>query len=254
MGAGFSLSQNTSEQLASSNVMQNFTGTCDITCKNISSGTTIDINNSTIRGGIHFDQTCSASGQCLYSVAQNAAVDTLFFAKNSAQASNAGSWLDGFFNSDVSTNDSYQNIRQNINQAVKETCKIESLNDVERLTILATNSDISGGIDISQSGSATGTCALQANMVGAAQATGNVQNEAQSGKKVGKKGSKGMLILIILGVLALIIVGVIVFVLVRGKGDPTCANGVKAVKPSRWAKPTCPTTTTARVPVTSASA
>ena len=67
MGLGFSLTRNTSEQLASSNVMQNFTGTCDIKCKNIASGTTIDIQNSTIKGGIRFDQTCSASGKCLYS-------------------------------------------------------------------------------------------------------------------------------------------------------------------------------------------
>ncbi|AQQ73671.1 hypothetical protein [Kurlavirus BKC-1] len=240
MGSGFSLAQNTSEQLASSSVAQNFTGTCDIQCQNIASGTTIDIQDSTIRGGINFTQNCSATGDCLFSTTQNAAIDSMFFAKNSAQAKNAGSWMDGFFNQDVSTNTSYQDIRQSINQNIEDHCKISSLNEVDRLTILATNSDISGGIDISQQGNANGSCAMQANFVGSAQATGSIEQTAQSGKKLGKKSAKGLIILIIVAVIALIIIGVIIFVVVRHKGDPVCPGGAKAVKMSRFSKPTCP--------------
>ncbi|AEA07079.1 conserved hypothetical protein [Lausannevirus] len=240
MGSGFSLAQNTSEQLASSSVAQNFTGTCDIQCQNIASGTTIDIQDSTIRGGINFTQNCSATGDCLFSTTQNAAIDSMFFAKNSAQAKNAGSWMDGFFNQDVSTNTSYQDIRQSINQNIEDHCKISSLNEVDRLTILATNSDISGGIDISQQGNANGSCAMQANFVGSAQATGSIDQSAQSGKKLGKKSGKGLIILIVLAIIALIIIGVIIFVVVRHKGDPICPGGVKAVKMSRFSKPTCP--------------
>ncbi|AHA46082.1 hypothetical protein ISTM_184 [Insectomime virus] len=249
MGSGFSLAQNTSEQLASSSVAQNFTGTCDIECKNIASGTTIDIQDSTIRGGINFTQTCSANGDCLFSTTQNATVDSMFFAKNSAQAKNAGSWMDGFFNEDVATNTSYQDIRQSINQNIEDHCKIDSLNEIDRFTLLATNSDISGGIDISQKNNAQGRCAMQANFVGSAQATGSIEQSAQSGKKLGKKSGKGMIILIVLAVIALIIIGVIIFVVVRHKGDPVCPGGVKAVKMSQFSKPTCPTAVTPTVSV-----
>nr|WRK65133.1 transmembrane domain containing protein [Marseillevirus futianmevirus] len=240
MGSGFSLSQNTAEQLASSSVAQNFTGTCDIQCQNIASGTTIDIQDSTIRGGINFTQSCSATGDCLFSTTQNAAIDSMFFAKNSAQAKNAGSWLSGFLNNDIATNTSYQDIRQDINQSIEDHCKISSLNDIDRLTILATNSDISGGIDISQQGDVNGSCAMQANFVGSATATGSIEQSASSGKKVGKKSGKGMIILIVLAVIAVIVIGVIIFVIFRHKGDPICPGGVKAVKPSRFGKAVCP--------------
>lgn len=244
MGSGFSLSQNTAEQLASSSVAQNFTGTCDITCENVASGTTIDIQNSTIRGGINFTQTCSATGDCLFSTTQNAAIDSMFFAKNSAQAKNAGSWLSGFLNNDIATNTSYQDIRQDINQSIEDHCKISSLNEIDRLTILATNSDISGGIDISQHGDVNGSCAMQANFVGSATATGSIEQESQSGKKVGKWSGKGMIVLIIIAVIALIIIGVIIFVVVRHKGEPKCAGGVQPIKTSRFSKPVCPTPAT----------
>lgn len=244
MGSGFSLSQNTAEQLASSSVAQNFTGTCDIQCQNIASGTTIDIQDSTIRGGINFTQTCSATGDCLFSTTQNAAIDSMFFAKNSAQAKNAGSWLSGFLNDDIATNTSYQDIRQDINQSIEDHCKISSLNDIDRLTILATNSDISGGIDISQQGNVNGSCAMQANFVGSATATGSIEQESQAGKKAGKKSGKGMIVLIVLAVIALIIIGVVIFVVVRHKGDPKCAGGAMPVKSSTFGKKICPTSAT----------
>lgn len=247
MGIGFSLAQNTSEQLASSDVVQNFTGTCDISCQNIESGTTIDIQNSTINGGIKFDQQCSASGQCLFAVTQNATVDTLFFAKNSAQASNAGGWLNGFLNSDISTNASYQDIRQNINQSIEEHCKIDSLNELDRLTILANNSTINGGIDISQDGNAHGVCSMHANFVGSAQATGNVDNSAQSGKKVGKKASKGTMILLIFGAIALLIIGIVVAIIVFHKANPVCPGNAKAIKSGgRFSKSVCPPQSTTK--------
>lgn len=207
---GASTSTSTSEQTANAFLSQQFSGSCDITCTNIAEGINIDIINSVIGGSINLTQTCNVDASCMVSNSSDATSDIMFKAANSSNAKNAANLFSGdLFNADWAQSSSRQNIKQKILQNTTETCKMASLNQMKDVSILAANSVIGGSVNISQSGSTTGTCQLSNNFSAAASATAMASNSATSGKdKKGQKfgGAAGIVgVIIVLGVVVYIV-------------------------------------------------
>lgn len=186
---GHSHSKSVSEQSAEVLLTQQFSGSCDVTCRNVINNVTIDIINSTIGGSVVLKQACATNASCMIGSSSDAVADVMFKAKNSSNAKNAWSaWGLDPFNTDSATSKSRQNIFESINQSTNETCKISSYNQMDNITIFAADSTIGGNIELSQNASTQGQCKLNNTMNAAAYATGIAQNTASSGKD--KKGEK----------------------------------------------------------------
>lgn len=213
MGLGYSKSSNVSEQSASANLTQQYSGTCQISCVNEIDNVNVDIINSTVEGDVSITQTCSANGQCLFNNNMDATSDIMFKAANSTNALDAGSWLAGLFNADISENESIQNMQQTITQAIDQQCNVTSTNQMNNVDIFAANSYIGGNISIGQYGSANGNCQLNSTMSAADYATGTIDNCATSGKKIAKKCSMGKN-MNLTQIIIYIIVAVVIFVVI----------------------------------------
>lgn len=198
-------------QAASSYLTQQFSGNCNVSCQNVMSNITIDLINSNVSGGINVSQTCSTNAQCLITSNNNATADTIFKSANSSNSKNAAQGI-GNINLDNTSIDSRQSIVQSINQSNSEQCNVSSMNQMNNVTIFAANSNISGGINLSQNSSTQANCSLSNSMQAAAQASGLAQNTATSGKdkKGQKKGSKSNKLRII----TYIIVGAVIIFIV----------------------------------------
>ncbi len=217
---GVSISKAVSEQNADVQLTQIYKGTCDITCQNIEENISVDLINTVIGGGIIFNQSCSANGNCIFGSTMDATSDVFFKATNSSNAKNAWSgWSLDPFNIDIAESKSRQNIKESITQSVTETCKISSYNQMNNISIFSANSQIGGGIEFNQSGNATGKCVLDNTMTAAAYATGMATNTATSGKDKKKKGDKSSIFRIavyIIIAIVVLIVAVIIGKLITG--------------------------------------
>ncbi|HMP29722.1 MAG TPA: hypothetical protein PKD85_08975 [Saprospiraceae bacterium] len=221
MGAGASVTDNT--QISNSNLVQTYAGTCDISCTNQISNTTVASINSQIKGNLGVTQTCAVNGQCSFDVSQSALTDTVFKTNTSAVTSTP---LWGTF--DFSSARSYQQINQYINQTVMQKCNIDSINTINNVDVYAVNSTITGNVGIGQVGQATGGCAMKTVMDATSLAAGTADVCASSGKKgkksCGGKSGKSLGSILIYGGAALIIF-VIIMITYRyfaGKKLPPC--------------------------------
>ena len=130
MGSGSSSVEAYQQQVAEGDIAQNYSGTCDFKCSNLIKDVVIDIEDSTIGGGIIFKQQCKMDEKCTFNVGQTAAVDITLVSSQTQKAGNAGGWLTGLVNVDKAKGDSYQSEKVVISQDIKETCKMQSLNEI----------------------------------------------------------------------------------------------------------------------------
>jgi hypothetical protein len=222
MGASGSTTDNT--QIANSNLLQTYSGTCDITCDNKISDSSVVSINSHIGGNLGVSQTCAVNGQCSFDVTQSALSDTVFKANLAAVSSPTI----GNFN--WSSSRSYQEINQYINQITIQKCGIHSINTINNVDVYAVNSDITGNVGIGQAGQATGGCAMKTVMDATALASGTTDICSSAGKKgkksCGKKSGKSLGSILIYGGAALVIF-VIIMIAYRyfaGKKLPPCTS------------------------------
>ena len=224
MGSGLSIgsfdyssSTINNTQTGITDITQQYSGNCDIECTNSLENVDITLINSKV-GNIDITQSCNVNAQCTMDSTNDAMADITFKANNQAKAASCGSVLNifsgGICNSDVNNRFYEQEI---FNQITNQNCKIGSTNDIDRLNILAVNSEIDNGIYIGQLGTDVGSCKLSSTMEATAQISGITDNCSTSGKKAGKSCSgkqgktAGQVFLIIGIVIVLIIVSCILF-------------------------------------------
>lgn len=213
MGGGMSVAKVNSTEEASTFITQQFAGTCNVQCQNAMDKVQIDLINTTLSGGINLSQTCSSDVNCIIGSSMTSTADTLLKAVNSSNAKNAAGWAK--LNIDKTKINSLIDIRQNLSQATNQTCSVGSYNEMSDVNIMAVNSTIGGGINIAQTGNASGNCSFSSTLDAAAKASGMNDNNAQSGKdKLGqKKGSKSgkmsIVTYIIIGIIVLVVVIII---------------------------------------------
>lgn len=235
---GFSDSTAQSEQDAYQSITQQYMGICDFSCTNNMSNVTIVAEDSTING-IDISQACNVDGNCMLASTTDANASVFFSAQNSTSANDAGGWLDPL-NVDVSSASSYQDMRQQISQAVQQKAQFSTTNNMDNIVVYAARSTIGGtGIEISQAGDTSGSATLSNMMQGMANSTGMTTNDAQSGKKAMNVGQWAELAGIALGVIIIIviIVGVVHYFIKSSKtippsGKPTKVTVQPATTPS----------------------
>lgn len=231
-----STSDTDSKQISNAKLMQNYNGTCNISCQNSISNASITAINDKIGGSIEMTQDCSVDAQCTFNVSQSALTDIIFKATNStAAASGAGALGGNVVDITNSHSSSYQEINQNIQEIINQKCDITSVNDMNNVSIYAANSNIGGNLQIGQYGKVGGSCALQASMSATAMAQGTSNNCAASGKgkkmkkSCGGKGGKSIGTFILYGAIALVAFTVIMMVVRYFKegGLPPCPPGLQ---------------------------
>lgn len=244
---GISFSTATAKNMIENDAVQQFAGVCDFQCINNISNVDVDIINSRVTGGINFKQYCSVDASCSISTNMDAVTDTVAKATSSTNAKDSG-----FLDTDVTTSESVNQIRQYIQQKVYDSCKVTSTNDIKNVDIFAVNSDIEGGINFGQSGSTKGNCTFDTIMKAVEDATATTTANATSGKdKKGEKcgscsGIEVTATYIGIGILVIIALVVLAFVakhfLSGTSGKPT---GTSTGKPSLWSRLTSKSNTTA---------
>lgn len=229
MGNWWSSTVSSSTQIGNTDITQQYSGTCQISCNNQIDSVNITSINSKING-ISVTQTCAANGQCLMNSSQNALADTAFKATNAAAS--ALNWLP-----QSSKTISYQEINENIQQYVNQKCKITSSNEIGSVDIYAVNSDIANGIVIGQNATAGGSCSLSNLMSATAKATGIADNCAASGKAAKKKSCKGkgkgsFGTFILYGIIGMVLFTAVMMVIRYMKGTPLpdCTDALIAKK------------------------
>ena len=251
MGIGVSQSYAESTQNAVADLTQQYSGTCDISCNNDMSNVDITIIRSKF-GDITLDQVCSANGSCLMSNNTNSVSDVLFKAGNSSTASDPliFSWADPGIQTDISKSKNVQNIQQTITNAVDQSCKVTSTNQINNVNIFAEDS-YGGNIQIAQSGEVGGQCQMENYMSAAAYATGTANNCSAAGKFSGKKcaagkGGKSIITFAIGAVVILIIIVIAVLVLRSlSRRSTTTKTPVTKTAPLKTAPPTATAVPTA---------
>jgi hypothetical protein len=144
----------------------------------------------------------------------------MFKASNSGTA--AGGILPGI---DVSETGSYQSINENILQQISQKCNIGSTNTMSNINIYAQSSTIGGGVNITQQGTATGSCTFQSLQQATAEATGEADNCSAAGKGAkktcgGKGGSIGTYLLYG-GIAIVVFIGIMIaYKSFKGKPPP----------------------------------
>jgi hypothetical protein len=190
-----------SVQNGMANLSAVYNGTCDFNCQNSIKDLDITLINTTVGGDIDINQACVIDSTCTFNTSLDLVSDVYFFAKNSTNAGSP-SFINPF-ESMNSLSESIQTIRQNINQQVSQKCSSDVLNSIQDVNIFAQNSNIGGNVVISQSGSNTGNCAMNATMTAAAYASGSATNSASSGKDLKGGGSVAIFVTIALVVVAI---------------------------------------------------
>lgn len=204
-------STTSSVQKAESNIMQKFSGSCDIKCQNRISDVNIDLIDSVIGGSVLLSQTCAANGSCIIGNTMTGIVDTMFKAQGSTNAHDTGSIV-GAGNSETANSSSYQDLYQSVQNYSTQTCNVGSYNEMDNINIFADNTQIVGDIAVSQSGSTVGKCQLTNNMSAASKAAVTADLTASSGKdkKASKFSSAGSFLIFAV----VIIVGIIAFMVI----------------------------------------
>ena len=197
---GNSKSTARSEQEGKAYITQQFAGTCEIICDNQIGNLTIDIVNTYVAGDIAVTQTCSTNGACVIGSSSDAVSDIRFAANNSSNAEPAG-----ILQYTEATSEGRQNIKQSLRQTSNESCKVASYNQIDDVSIFAANSTIGGSIRVDQTGKAVGQCQLDNSLSAAAFASGQIDNQAKSGKE--KAGKFSMITWVVILIIVLVVAG-----------------------------------------------
>lgn len=237
MGVYFSTTYSKSVQNASQTINQSYSGTCDITCENVTQNTNVTCIDCNIGGNVEVDQTCSANGNCVFNTNQQATADVVFKANEVASATPPAIWEKAIPGFDVqsATSISRQNITENINQAVTQSCNVGSVNQLNNTNIFLADTTVGGSILVNQAGSTQGTCALNSMMEANAYATGTTDNCSATGKKASKtcsgKGGKKIgstLVWIVVGLAVIAILFIIAKVIGNKSKAKSAANAQRA--------------------------
>lgn len=223
---GSNTSTANSQQAANAYITQKYAASCAVECDNVMSGVSFDFINSVLDGNLDITQSCAANAQCVFNSTSNALADVLFSAQNSTTSSGGifPSWSSNFASSS-----SYQQINEQVMQAITQKCNVISANDASNVSVFAENSTIGGNVVFSQTGTSSGDCQFNNMMSATDIATGSASNCSTAGKK-GKKacGGKGgsmenIFLYVGAGMLALMVAGMI-FKAVRNLKAQATAN------------------------------
>ena len=222
LGAGGSVTTNTSIMRGQSDLMQRYKSTCPATCVNIQEGTTVVIKDSIVRGGIKFTQSCTADAKCLMDAHLNGVSKLIFKDTTTQNAKNASGVLD--MNFDMASNYSEQDIRQSVRQSIEQTCKADTNNIQRNLTILATNSNLEGGISFEQTGNADAACVMKALSEAQLIGEGTIKTDQTT-------GGMDWLSMLILGGIFLAALGIIVAAFHKKKKPENAQGSLQGIQP-----------------------
>lgn len=216
---GIDAAVSTSEQTNLADIAQANSSSCDINCAN-TVGDVIYTFKDTTTGDISFSQACTVDANCMMNSNISSFTDLMAKAANSASVKDSSRALVDL--SGVSLNLSDTSSRQDnttkIRNSINQTCKEGTINAMGNYVINADSSKL-GKISVSQVGSTSGHCGMDALM----SATARLQSEAENTSAVesSKKGGKGGFWGAVVGIAVLVLLmGVAAYFLTKKKSTP----------------------------------
>lgn len=209
MGGGFSSATAVNVQDQKARVLQQLTSECHIGNVQTISGINLNLSGVNIPEGITISQAQDVSPSCVIEKSAAALAKALQSATTTAQAKNAAALLK--INVDVARTMSYENLDNEIQQKIKDTCNINNVQDIHNVKVGITDSNI-GAYVIDQHMSNEARCVMDTSL----DASTDAQQQSSTTTTSGGVDWKSMLIIGAI-ILAVLIVGGIVLSVVMGK-------------------------------------
>jgi len=220
MGASVSTAVNDSYTNIRNTVFQEANNTCTATCSNLQEGDVIIISGgSNVGGNIILDQQCTADSLCVMRTNLDSIVQQGSITNQDSTAKAKQPW----FSANVATTYNYSTtfIENMTTQIITNVCEAIVENIQRNITILIdSGSNVVGDVQLTQSGSATANCAIDASASSSVTQTSSTDQTATS-----VSGSDLSAIII-----ALICAGALVAAMSTKKKDDKKAEGSKATQ------------------------
>lgn len=164
------------------NIVQASYESCQASCTQQQSGSTINIVNSNVRVPIGFNQTCTPSANCVMSSQFDTSIQNLISSISDQSNTTATSFLNWQLNANFNTTSVEQNVTNGVAQLLESTCNANLNQTQSNDMIVIANSNVTGGSALfNQSGDPVATCVM--NNLGKVSAFNNEQaNNTETNK------------------------------------------------------------------------
>lgn len=192
-------------------IYQSLSTSCIARCEQNIGNVDIIIVDSKLKGGIRFDQICSAYASCTLPTSLETNAQEIITETSRAAANVANSFLSYTPTADETELSFGSRIRNSLTQIIDSSCNANVRQSLNNVLIYAVNSEIEKDIEFSQSGTASATCSM--NNAGKinlySQNSANLQNTERS-------YSFTAVILLFLGfMVVLVILGVVGYIVYK---------------------------------------
>ncbi|QIN54324.1 transmembrane domain-containing protein [Cedratvirus kamchatka] len=183
------------------------TATCDPNINNID----IIIIDTKVRGGIRFNQVCSAYAACTLPQSVDVNAERILTSSIEQATNTANSFLSYSPTADETEVDFQNRIRNSLTQILTSSCNATVRQSINNVLVYAVNSEIEGDIEFSQNGEASAVCSMN----NAAKI--NLYNQTKAEIKQTTSSSNLTSILVLVGgvILVIVILSLAAFFLLR---------------------------------------
>jgi len=173
----FSKQNITSTQTNNLHLIQQLSGGCNVTNNTTIKDVTIVLDQTFLKGGIHFKQTLNMNTSCIINAAmQNIASQIIKTQTTNKSAGSPGGKLAGLYGVSLQKISTKNEINTAISQKIKEHCGVQVSELEENINIIAEKSTINGRLAWNQNDTSNSNCALKLLVSSISKAEGYTQD------------------------------------------------------------------------------
>jgi hypothetical protein len=141
-------------------IYQNLSTSCTATCDSNISNVDIIIIDTKVRGGIRFNQVCSAYAACTLPQSVDINAERILTSSIEQSSNVANSFLSYSPTANETSIDFQSRIRNSLTQILTSSCNANTRQSINNVLVYAMNSEIAGDIEFSQNGEASAVCSM----------------------------------------------------------------------------------------------
>ncbi|SHO33259.1 Hypothetical protein BQ3484_191 [Cedratvirus A11] len=192
-------------------IYQSLSTSCRARCDSDISNVDIIIIDTKVRGGIRFNNICSAYAACTLPQSVDVNAERILTSSIEQSSNVANSFLSYSPTADETSIDFQNRIRNSLTQILTSSCNATTRQSINNVLVYAVNSEIAGDIEFSQNGEASAVCSMNnASKI-------NLYNQTVTQAEQRSSSSNLTSILVLLGgvILVVVILSLTAFFLLR---------------------------------------
>ena len=192
-------------------IYQSLSTSCTATCEANTGNVDIILVDTKVRGGIRFNQICSAFAACTLPQSVDVNAQGILTSSIEQATNTANSFLSYSPTANESEIDFQNRIRNSLTQILTSSCNATTRQSINNVLVYAVNTEIDGDIEFSQNGEASAVCSMNnASKI-------NLYNQVTAEAERRTSSSNLTSILILLGgvILVIVILSLTAFFLLR---------------------------------------